>query len=74
VVVYQRSGSPSATNGERQLTRPLDEVLERNAKRGRGSDGEDKDPTTMAASQRDIGTSAEKDYACPVPEGSLVLF
>ena len=33
---------PSATIGERQLTRPLDAILERNPKRGRGSDGETK--------------------------------
>jgi hypothetical protein len=58
-----QNSSPSATNGERHLTRPLDAVLEKNPKRGRGSDGEHKEPTTIAASQGDIGTSAENDYA-----------
>ena len=36
-------------------------VLERNPKRGRGSDDEYKEPTTMPASQGDIDTSAEND-------------
>ena len=39
------------TDGERQLTRPLDAVLERNPKRGRRSDGEYEVPNTTAAPQ-----------------------
>jgi hypothetical protein len=58
-----QNSKPSATNGERQRTRQLHAVLERNPKRGRGSDGEYQEPTTTAASQGDIGTPAENDSA-----------
>jgi hypothetical protein len=42
---------PSATTGERQLTRPLHVILERNPKRARESDGKFEEPKSTAAPQ-----------------------
>ena len=50
---------PGTPPGQRQQSVAF---LQRNPKRVRGSDGEYEEPITTAASQEDIGTSAENDY------------